>query len=180
MSNFARCASSTARNTPVPEPRVGVGVVILRHLKECQEPEVLLIRRGKPPNKGLWSFCGGRLELGETIVQCAAREAKEETGSVLLQESSSSLFETDLRYPVPFTAADVIERDESGIRFHYAVIEVASRVENPRIEPVSGDDADEAKWFSISAAKVLGEELVPKGKEVIQEALNRFSPLPRE
>jgi len=164
---------------------VGVGVVILRHLKECKEPEVLLIRRGKPPNKGLWSFCGGGLELGETIVQCAAREAKEETGLVLLQDSLSSLsqfefFQTDLRYPVPFTAVDVIDRDESGIRFHYAVIEVASRVENPRMEPVSGDDADAAKWFSISAAKVLGEELVPNGKEVIQEALNRFSPLPRE
>ncbi len=34
------------------EPRVGVGVVILRALPPAQEPEVLLIRRAKEPSKG--------------------------------------------------------------------------------------------------------------------------------
>lgn len=34
------------------EPRVGVGVVILRALPPAHEPEVLLIQRGKEPNKG--------------------------------------------------------------------------------------------------------------------------------
>lgn len=185
MSRTARCASSAVKCSHVAqEPRVGVGVVIMRHLKECQEPEVLLIRRGKPPNKGLWSFCGGSLELGETIVQCAAREAKEETGLVLLQQNIAanehSIYQSQLQNPVPFTAVDVIDRDESGIRFHYAVIEVASRVKDPRAEPVSGDDAEAARWFSVSATTTLGEELVPKGLEVIQEALSRFGPLPRE
>lgn len=37
----------------VVEPRVGVGVVILRHLKEHPEPDVLLIKRGKPPSEGM-------------------------------------------------------------------------------------------------------------------------------
>lgn len=46
------------------EPRVGVGVVVLRHLA-TKGPEVVLIKRGKPPDKGKWSFPGGSLELGE-------------------------------------------------------------------------------------------------------------------
>lgn len=46
------------------EPRVGVGVVVLRHLA-TNGPEVVLIKRGKPPDKGKWSFPGGSLELGE-------------------------------------------------------------------------------------------------------------------
>lgn len=40
------------------EPRVGVGVVILRALPPAQAPEVLLIRRAKEPSKG--GCCGSR------------------------------------------------------------------------------------------------------------------------
>lgn len=32
------------------------------------------------PDKGLWSFPGGGLRLGETMADCARREALEETG----------------------------------------------------------------------------------------------------
>ncbi len=41
---------------------------------------VLLIRRGIEPSKGLWTFPGGFLELGETAEEGAAREANEEVG----------------------------------------------------------------------------------------------------
>ena len=58
---------SRSRESP-DEPRVGVGVVILRLSPTAQgkaAPEVVLIQRGKPPDKGKWSFPGGSLELGE-------------------------------------------------------------------------------------------------------------------
>ena len=42
--------------------------------------EVLLVRRAKAPEKGKWTVPGGSLELGETMVDCAVREALEETG----------------------------------------------------------------------------------------------------
>ena len=44
--------------------------------------EVLLLRRAKEPNRGLWSPPGGKLEavLGESPHACAAREASEELG----------------------------------------------------------------------------------------------------
>jgi ADP-ribose pyrophosphatase YjhB (NUDIX family) len=44
---------------------------------------VLLIRRGRPPDEGLWSVPGGKLEPGETLAQAVAREVREETGLVV-------------------------------------------------------------------------------------------------
>ena len=44
------------RNYP-DEPRVGVGIVILRQLPPTDQPEVLLIRRAKEPSKGKPLFC---------------------------------------------------------------------------------------------------------------------------
>ena len=41
---------------------------------------LLLIRRGNPPGRGLWSLPGGRVEAGETPAAAAAREVLEETG----------------------------------------------------------------------------------------------------
>ena len=34
----------------------------------------------QPPDKGMWSFPGGGQRLGETLLDCARREALEETG----------------------------------------------------------------------------------------------------
>lgn len=68
------------------KPEVGVGVIVFRHLRESANGlEVLLIRRGKPPSLGKWSFPGGRQELGETLIETAIREAREETGLLLRQ-----------------------------------------------------------------------------------------------
>ena len=40
--------------------------------------KILLVRRAKPPGIGKWGFPGGRLEPGETELQCAERELREE------------------------------------------------------------------------------------------------------
>ena len=45
-----------------------------------KDGEVLLAKRGKQPNLGLWSLPGGHVELGETLQQAAKRELMEETG----------------------------------------------------------------------------------------------------
>ena len=50
--------------------------------------EHLLLRRRNPPNKGLWSPIGGKLDTltGESPTECAIREAGEEAGLALHQE----------------------------------------------------------------------------------------------
>jgi 8-oxo-dGTP diphosphatase len=47
--------------------------------------EQLLLLRAKPPNLGVWSPIGGKLEtgLGESPFECAVRETHEETGFTL-------------------------------------------------------------------------------------------------
>ena len=68
-------------------PIVGAGAVIVRG------DEVALIRRGREPRKGEWSIPGGMVELGETLRQCAEREALEETGLVVEAGEVIEVFE---------------------------------------------------------------------------------------
>ena len=44
--------------------------------------EILIIKRGIEPGKGQWALPGGNLEPHETLLECAQRELKEETGIV--------------------------------------------------------------------------------------------------
>lgn len=45
-----------------------------------RDDEVLLHRRVKAPNQGLWVAPGGKLEPHESPTECAEREMREETG----------------------------------------------------------------------------------------------------
>lgn len=62
----------------LPPPRIAVGGVVID--RRGAEPQVLLIKRGRPPMEGRWSLPGGRVEPGETLVQAVRREILEETG----------------------------------------------------------------------------------------------------
>jgi 8-oxo-dGTP diphosphatase len=56
-------------------------IAVLCDLRD-ERGRVLLIRRAKPPNQGLYSMIGGKLdtESGESPAQCARREIEEEAG----------------------------------------------------------------------------------------------------
>jgi len=71
----------------------------------CRGPEVLLIRRGGDPGRGLWDVPGGFLEPGETPAVAARREIREELG---IELGPLDLLLTDIN-PLPdFTVLDVI------------------------------------------------------------------------
>ncbi|KFM22999.1 hypothetical protein F751_0357 [Auxenochlorella protothecoides] len=169
-----------------PEPRVGVGVVVLRELSPGN-PETLLIRRAKAPNKGDWCFPGGSLELGETLVQCAVRETLEETGLRLRcrlpqaehgqPDARHPPLSPDLAYPSSFIAGDAITYDDAGaLAFHYAIVNVAGVPENPEAAVVPGDDAADARWFPVTDLRGLKvADLVPTCDFVAEEAVRRFA-----
>ena len=67
-------------------------VSVLLFLRETTG-KLLLIKRRKEPNRGLWSGIGGKLEmgLGESPYECAIRETREEV-NMDLTESDLHLF----------------------------------------------------------------------------------------
>lgn len=117
-------------------PFVGIGVAVLRP-GAADVPDVLLVRRGKPPNIGSWALPGGGQELGETAAEAARREIAEECG---------------LRLGEVLLAANVdsIHRDSAGrVRFHYTIIDFAARWQGDAA--VAGDDVSEVVWVPVDA-----------------------------
>jgi len=99
-----------------------------------RESRVLLIRRAQEPNKGFWSFPGGRVELGETIFEAVQREVFEETGCTVEPEKV-------------FHVYDWITRDDSGeVKFHYVVNYVRCSYRSGEARAAS--DASEARWVA--------------------------------
>lgn len=65
-------------------PALSYKIAVLVFL-ENPAGEHLLLLRAKPPNLGVWSPIGGKLEtgIGESPFECAVRETAEETGHVI-------------------------------------------------------------------------------------------------
>lgn len=88
---------------------------------------LLLIRRGHPPGRGLWSVPGGRVEPGETDEQALVREIREETGLAV----RAGRLVGAVRRPGP-----------GGLVFD--IRDYAARVTGGTL--AAGDDADDARW----------------------------------
>jgi thiamine-phosphate diphosphorylase len=88
---------------------------------------VLLVQRAKEPNRGRWSYPGGRIEPGETARQAAAREALEETG-------------------IRVRVLDLVDvYDAIFPPFHYCVADYLAAPE-AEVELSPGGDAMDARW----------------------------------
>jgi 8-oxo-dGTP diphosphatase len=108
-------------------PCVGVGSIII------EDGRALLVKRQHPPLAGEWSIPGGVLEVGETLREAAAREAREETGLTVEPLDLLGVFDRVLKDPA------------GRIQYHYVLIDFLCR----RIggETLAGTDAAEVRWF---------------------------------
>lgn len=102
---------------------IGVGAAVVDGTR------LLLVRRGRPPGKGLWAVPGGKVKAGETLQETAAREVAEETGFDVV-------------------IGDLLWAGQSiGDHGHIVLIDYLAVVAAGELRP--GDDADEAAWVEI-------------------------------
>lgn len=122
-------------------PELCVGAVIV------QDGCLLLIRRGRSPGAGLWSFPGGRVEWGETMAAAVVRECLEETG--LTVECGEQI--------------GFVERP--SIDHHFVIVDYWATPVDGVLR--AGDDADEAAWWPAHDIRAL--DLVPGIAEFLDE-----------
>jgi ADP-ribose pyrophosphatase YjhB (NUDIX family) len=124
-------------------PRVGALAVVRRG------DQVLLAQRSKGGYVGRWGFPGGHVERGETVIEAAMRELREETG--VAAEPVGVL-----------TVLDEIGRDDAGrVQWHYVLVAVLA---NWRAgEAVAADDAAGVRWATL--ADITGGQ-IPVLKQV--------------
>jgi len=97
---------------------------------------LLVVRRGREPQRGRWSMPGGRVEPGEGDAEAVVREVYEETGLVVQAG------------PV----VGSVERAAPG-GSTYVIRDLACRVMGGTL--VAGDDADEVRWVTLGELRAL-------------------------
>ena len=119
--------------------------------------KVLLVKRGRPPLKGLWSLPGGVLRTGERLRDGVRREVLEETG---LEVEPAGVFEVFER----------IQRDAEGrAEYHYVLVDYLCRVKGGKLS--AADDAERAEW--VREADLEQYAMTEGTLEVIQRALKK-------
>ena len=134
-----------------PRPAVTTDCVVFGI--EGNNINVLLIKRGNEPFKGLWALPGGFLNPDETAEEGALRELREETGLGDAEVEQLYTFSDPKRDP----------RDR--------VISIAYMAIVKQQEVKGGDDASEARWFPIDKLPVLAFD----HDRILQKGLERLS-----
>lgn len=98
---------------------------------------VLLVRRGRPPFRGMWALPGGFVELRETVEAAVVRELAEETGLLARPVGIVGVYSGPDRDPRKPTTS------------------VAFLVSGPGGVPRGSDDAASASWVALPDARPL-------------------------
>lgn len=114
-----------------PRPAVTVDAVVL--LKEEEKLKILLIERKFAPFANTWAFPGGFLDEKETAETAVSRELEEETGLQGIKFTQGLTVSTPDRDPRGRTVSII----------YYGFTDASNK------EVKGGDDAKQAKWFSI-------------------------------
>ena len=113
-----------------PHPAVTTDCVIFGF--DGEKLKVLLIERGIEPYKGHWAFPGGFLNPNESAETGALRELKEETG---IESTYIEQFHT-------YSSPDRDPRERVITIAYMALVKIQ--------DVHGGDDATDAKWFSVN------------------------------
>ena len=116
-------------------PYLAVSAAIIR------DGKVLVVRRARQPALGIFTLPGGGVETGETLMQAATREVREETSM-------------DIE-PVALAGhREAIVRDAKGrVERHFVILCFAARWLSG--EPVLNEELDDARWLAPAALSSL-------------------------
>jgi 8-oxo-dGTP diphosphatase len=118
--------AESARIYPT-RPYLAVSAAIFR------DGRVLIVRRARPPARGLYTLPGGGVELGETLEEAVIREVREETALEVK--------------PIALAGyRQAIARDEAGkIERHFVILPFAARWISGEIS--LNEELAEAHWL---------------------------------
>ena len=129
-------------------PIPGVGVAVIK------DGALLMVKRGRGPNAGMWAIPGGKVDYGESMPAAAIRELREETG--IVAEIERVIWVGDAIGP-----GDPPE-------WHYTLVDYLARMTGGRLE--AADDAELVAWVPLD--QVLDLPVTPTMHDLV-EALRR-------
>ncbi|MBA4029028.1 MAG: hypothetical protein C0475_07830 [Planctomyces sp.] len=136
------------RHEPGPGPRLRADVVdvyIVRGAwgqpQPSRAPQLLLIKRAKPPLLGTWHPVMGHIEPGERAWQAAAREASEETALDVWAPPCAGFFALEQVHPFYIAALDCVVLSPRFL----ALVE-------PPWEPTLNHEHSAARWVQLDEA----------------------------
>lgn len=123
-------------------PSATADAVLFRRHPEGGQLQVLLVRRGAPPQRGSWALPGGFCEMEEPLAACSARELLEETGLVGRFYGQVPVFDAPGRDP----------RTRVLTTPYLMILPYGAEG-----TPQAGDDAAAAAWFDIALEAEIEE-----------------------
>lgn len=115
--------------------------------------KLLMIKRGDHPYMGQWALPGGFVRMNESLDEAALRELKEET-------NIDNIYMEQL-----YTWGDV-KRDP---RARIISSSYMSLVDSSSLDIKASDDADDAKWFTVSCKLYQEQKTVTEKGYVLQQ-----------
>lgn len=178
-SSLSSSMSSSATHIPT-IPRAAVSVVVRcnlvgrsssSELRGPPETYYLLVQRGQAPNKGIWSFPGGKIEYGESTLDGGQRELREETDWHESPDDWDAL---------RWHNSTIGTSDSIGEGYHYVIAQCFAELTKadsvlPILRPA--DDADATMWSTLpEIQRMCAQNLVTPG---VLDVLYRVEALER-
>jgi ADP-ribose pyrophosphatase len=144
-------------------PIVAVGAAV------CRDGRVLIVQRGKPPSKGVWTVPGGAVDLGETMRQAAAREVQEECGIQIAVGEVVGILDNIIRAPSgqPPTKRHLPGQGPAEILYHYAIVDFAAKYVSGDLTP--SDELMDAAW--VHPTELDAYQVPAKAQKVLLKAI---------
>ncbi len=130
-------------------PLVGAAAAIFNEMGH-----VLLVQRGKPPNKDQWGLPGGLLNVGERLTEGARREVMEECGIDVEICDLVGVFEP------------IIHDQDGVVQYHYVVVDYWGRHLSGDLLP--GDDAADARWVALEELDTF--DMLAESRAMVKKA----------